>query len=216
MRLVRHSARRRIAFWALAAVGLLISHDAVWLIQLGPGEPLAAALRGGAHGYWAAVSGGLAVVGLVTAAVVASRIWTLRRRAMTVGMGGRPIRSTPYAARAASAWVRLLPVVAIGFVLQENVEHAFGHGHLPGLAALVGPEYPLALPVIAAITLLGALVAGAVLTVEDELLATIRAGQRRLRAPRRLVRPMRSAVVRSAATPRAHAGRAPPPLLVPV
>ena len=213
----RTTARLRIAFWALAAVALLISHDAVWFVQVGPGEPLARVLRDGAHGYWAAISVGLAAVGLVTAVLAARRIWGLRRRAIALGTDRRPIRTAPYAARAASAWVRLLPTVAIGFLLQENIEHAFGHGHLPGLGALFGPEYPLALPVIAAITLLGALIAGAVVTVEHQLLEAIGARQRAPRAPRRLQRPVPVALVRWAAQhPRAHAGRAPPRLLVPV
>ena len=29
---------RAIAFWALAGLALLVSHDAVFLVQLGPGE----------------------------------------------------------------------------------------------------------------------------------------------------------------------------------
>ena len=36
----------RVAFWAFAALTLLVSHDLVWLVQLGPGESLALALRG--------------------------------------------------------------------------------------------------------------------------------------------------------------------------
>jgi len=52
--------------------------------------------------------------------------------------------------------------VALAFALQENIEHLAGHGHLIGLGALIGPEYPLALPVIGLVALaaaaLGALV----------------------------------------------------------
>ena len=59
--------------------------------------------------------------------------------------GGAP---TPTGRRFAAIWLRLLAVVAIGFVIQENVEHVIAHGHAPGLGALLGPEYPLALPVI--------------------------------------------------------------------
>jgi hypothetical protein len=108
-------------------------------------------------------------------------------------------------------------VVAIGFGLQENVEHLISHGHAPGLGALIGPELPLALPVIAFITGLAALVAAALGQAEHALLAVIADALRRCtaRAPRSTPRPpLRQAAVLLAPLARAWAGRAPPRTLV--
>ena len=206
----------RLAFWALAGLALLVSHDAVWLVQLGPGEAVAAALRSGGHGYWGAASAGLAVAGLVATVAVGRHLWRLRSAARNVG-ATRPghARPTAYLRRVRTAWPRLLAVVLIGFVLQENAEHALTHGHLPGLGILLGPEHPLALPVIAVITLIGALLASAILVTEAVLLAVIRALDARPRAPRRLVRPATRHALAAISGPRAHSGRAPPALLVP-
>ena len=76
-------------------------------------------------------------------------------------------------------WLRLFAVVALGFVLQENVEHIISHGHAIGLGALLGPEYPLALPVIGLVTALAGSVAAAVRRTEGALLAIISAALHR-------------------------------------
>ena len=205
----------RLAFWALVGLSLLISHDAIWLVQLGPGESLAAALRSGGHGYWGGASGVLAVVGLVAGVAIARRLWGLRRSASEIGAGrGARVRPSSFLLRAMGAWPRLLVLVLIGFTLQENVEHALTHGHTPGLGALLGPEHPLAVPVIAAITLIGSLVASIVLVTEDVLLAIIRDLDWRGPPPRRLVRPMLTLGLPSMSRPGAHAGRAPPVIFV--
>ncbi len=205
--------RARIAFWALAGVALLISHDAIWLTQVGPGEGLATALRGAGHGYWGLASLVLAVIGLSAAAGVGVRLWLLRRRAAGLNAHSAPIHRRPYLARAARAWIRLLTVVAIGFVIQENIEHFLSHRHMPGPGALIGPEYPLALPVITAMTAVAALVAAAVVSVERQLIAAIIHAFRQLarRAPRQLHRPPARVVWRPLSPlAAAWAGRAPP------
>ena len=69
--------------------------------------------------------------------------------------------------------MRLVGVVALAFLLQESAEHFVSHGHLPGLGALFGPEYPLALPVLVAACLVGALLASLVRERERTLLARI-------------------------------------------
>jgi hypothetical protein len=206
----------RLAFWALAALALLVSHDAIWLVQLGPGEGLAAALRSGGHGYWGAASGVMAILGLLAGVGVVRHLSRLRRSAGELGSGrGVPVRASSYLARALGAWPRLLVLVLIGFALQENVEHALTHGHTPGLGALLGPEHPLAIPVIAIITLIGSLLASVVLVVEEALLTIIRDLTSRDRAPVRLLRPALTRGRPSMSRSRAHAGRAPPALLVP-
>lgn len=110
-------------------------------------------------------------------------------------------------------WARLLAVVAIGFAIQENIEHLVGHSHAPGLGALIGPEYPLALPVIALITGVAAFAAAMLGQTERALLAVIADAMRRIlaRAPGRTSRPpgrLRAALIAPLAG--AWAGRAPP------
>jgi len=204
-----------LAFWALAGVALLVSHDATWMAQVGPGEALTSALRHGGHDYWGAASGALAVLGLAAAIWAGVRLYRLRRRSS--GGDQRPaLGARPYLRRASGAWLRLFGVVAIGFLVQENLEHALAHGHGLWAGALLGPEYPLALPVIAAVTLLGALVAAAFVTAEGILLARLDGSSPRLRAPRSVRRPVRQILLDGRVGRRAHAGRGPPILLVPV
>ena len=215
MRLVRRLPPR-LAFWALAAVALLVSHDATWLAQTGPGEALTSALRHGGHEYWGAASAALTLVGLAATVWAGIRLHRLRRQSRShAGSAARP-DPRPYLARAAGAWLRLFAVVAIGFVVQENLEHALAHGHGLWADALIGPEYPLALPVIGAITLLAALVAAAFVTAERILLARLEPARHALRSPRRMQRPLRRLVLPGGVKARTHAGRGPPPLLVPV
>jgi hypothetical protein len=209
--------RGRLAFWAAAGVALLVSHDAIYLVQVGPGASLAAALRQAAHDYWGLASLLLALVGVGVLGATMLRLRGLHRAAAALGADAADLRSRPYLGRWIRAWVRLLAIVAGGFLVQENVEHLIGHGHSPGLGALIGPEYPLALPVIGLITAVAALVTAAFGQVERALLAVIAdAVRRRLaRPPRRTVRPpLRLAVVVRSPLALAAAGRAPPWLVV--
>jgi hypothetical protein len=209
--------RQRVAFWALAAVALLISHDATFLVQVGPGEALAGALREAGHAYWGAASAVLLLIGLVAGARIGIRLFQLRRRASALAAQAPAVPRAAWLRRAAANWGRLTLIVAVGFVVQENIEHVLTHGHAPGLGALAGPESPLALPVIAAITLVAALVATAVRVAERRLVAGILAALRRPlgRAPRSVPRPAPRILVRlSSPIARAVAGRAPPSVLV--
>jgi len=206
----------RLAFWALAGVALLVSHDATWLAQVGPAESVTSTLRNGGHAYWGTATVVLTAVGVAAALAAAIRLYRLRRR--TPGGDHAPARleARPYLRRAGSAWLWLFGVVAIGFVVQENLEHALTHGHGLWVGALLGPEYPLALPVIAAVTLLGALVAAAFVTAERILLARLDSARPKLRAPRSVLRPERQILLDGGVGRRAHSGRGPPSLLVPV
>jgi hypothetical protein len=206
--------RNRLAFWALAGLALFVAHDAVYLIQIGPGEALAATLRTAGHGYWGLASIVLTAVALVVGVSIWLRMRRLRRRA--AGLGAARHSSGPFARRFVVAWLRLATVVAVGFVIQENVEHSIIHGHAPGVGALAGPEYPLALPVIGLIGAIAAAVAAIVTRTQEALVLAIEA------ALRRHVRPLlagpRPPAVPAAAigSVLAHpgAGRAPPTLVV--
>lgn len=153
-------ARGAIAFWALAGLALLVSHDAIFLVQLGPGEGLARALRDAGHDYWPAASAVLGAVALLAGLGAVVRLRNLRRQA--AALGARPSAPPRFLRQAAGRWLVLLALVAAGFMVQESVEHFVAHGHFIGPAALAGPEYPLALPVIAVISAVAALVATAI------------------------------------------------------
>lgn len=210
-------ARARVpawfAFWAMAGVALLASHDAIYAVQVGPGEALANVLRRAGHDYWGAASLALTLIGLVACGAAAVRLRRLGRRASTLprvaAIEGQPTLRT----RLPHLWVRLFAVVVIGFVLQENLEHALAHGHALGLGALFGPDYPLAIPVIAGVTLLAAIIAAFLVGRERRLLAMIAAATQagRPRAPRAVPRPpLRLSLPRVAPMGGAVAGRAPP------
>lgn len=205
--------RARLAFWALAGVALLLSHDAIFLAQVGPGEPLASVLRSGAHGYWQMASVALGAGGLIAAGAIALRIASLRRQARALGATIRTPAPRAYLRRVAAAWVRLFAVVTLGFLLQEQLEHLVAHHHLIGTGALFAPDNPLALPVLGVITLLAAVVAAALGGAADALATAIIDTLRRLalRAPLHLVRaPLRLAVGRRSPLAGRSAGRAPP------
>ena len=205
-----------LVFWALAAVALLVSHDAIWLVQLGPGEELAAILRSSQHGYWAAASVLVLVVAAVAALVTLTRAIGLVRNARRLDAPVGRIRGRGVLGRAGLAWIRLLAVVGIGFALQENVEHYLAHGHVLGLGAITGPEYPLAVPVLAAVTAVAAILAALVRAVEHELVAGIAAARRIAHRPPRTTRHALDRVARRRrpAMAGSDAGRAPPLLLV--
>jgi hypothetical protein len=218
MRRFRHLVRRArpLAFWAVAGLSLLVAHDLVILAQVGPGAELSRALRSGAHDYWGAASAALLLIGLLAAAVVAYRVHRLRRTAGRLQAVPEHRSRRKFAARIPGLWLRLFAVVAVGFTVQENLEHFVGHAHVLGAGALIGPEYPLALPVIGLITLLAAAITALAVVVERELVTAIALAlaSARRRAPRTLRRaPLRDAVRQLSVLARLGAGRAPPSLL---
>ena len=165
-------------------------------------------LREAGHGYWGLASLLLAVIGLVFGIGAWARLRRLRRRAADIG--AQPLQARW--SHLPAIWLRLFAVVCVGFLVQENLEHSLTHMHLPGLGALLGPEYPLALPVIALITGLAAFLATVIRSVERELLDAIAAVLRQAFGQTPPVpRPtFRLAVPRISSLALAIAGRAPP------
>ena len=215
LRALPTALRGPMCFWALAGLALLVSHDAVFAAQMGLGQALTRTLRTAGHGYWGVASVALATIGVAVALSSLVRLVQLRLRARALHAG--PIqRSGRYGRRFLVAWARLFVVVAVGFAIQENVEHLGMHSHAIGAGALIGPEYPLALPVIGLITMVAASIAAMVSGAERALSATIAAALGRVmrRAPRRLDRPpLRITEPRASVLASAAAGRAPPRLL---
>lgn len=206
---MRSVAGRSVAFWALAGVALLASHDTVFAVQAGPGQGLTDALRAAGHAYWGLASAVIAAIGIVAGLLAITRVRRLRRRASD-------LNATPFASgrarRILRAWGWLLLVVAVGFLIQENLEHLAMHGHLIGAGAIAGPEYPLALPVIAAVTFVAGVVGGFVGGTESALLQAIAAALAGV--PRRPIRITRHVATTRLASPSVlawrGASRAPP------
>ena len=204
-RIARH---RSLLFWALAGVALLVSHDVVYLVQVGPGAELARVLRGAGHEYWGLGSALLGGIGFIAAVATLVRLRHLRRTARE--LHARSTRSYPR--RVLRTWALLLAVVAVGFVIQESAEHLVAHGHAIGVGALLSAEYPLALPVIATITGLAALIVALAADVELRLLAAIASALARPRPGRAVPRPAAPVPGRSSIRSRPGASRAPPVL----
>jgi hypothetical protein len=202
----------RLAFWALAGLALFVAHDAVFLAQIGPGKALVAELRTAGHGYWTSASLLLIALSVVAGLWTGRRMRLLRRRASS--LGAAPSSDRSFARRFASAWGRLAAIVAVAFAVQENVEHLIVHGHAPFAGVLVGPEYPLALPVIALVTAITAGLVALVARTQEELVAAIEAALLwRTRAPRLWARPpQRLPSNAGSVLARRGAGRAPPAL----
>jgi len=209
---ISHDARNRLAFWALAGLALFVAHDAVFLAQVGPGKALVAELRTAGHEYWGSASFLLLLIALVTGAATRLRMRNLQRQASS--LGAAPASSRPFARRFASTWWRLAVLVAVAFAVQENVEHLIAHGHAPIAGALLGPEYPLALPVIGFVSAIAAALSALVARTQEALVVAIQAAlQRPIRAPRLGVRPpTRLSSPIGSVLARRGAGRGPPAL----
>ncbi len=146
------SRLERLRFPALAIVGVLVAHDAVFGVQYGLGPDRDTALAGTAHGYWPA----FIVLALLVAGVALGAAATalVRLRGRVRGLPAAPTApgQPRYVAEVFRLWPRLLFAVAGAFVLQENAEHLLAGSAAPGLWALTGPGYPLAIPVLVVVT----------------------------------------------------------------
>jgi hypothetical protein len=193
-----------LRFGLLALGGLLLGHEAVYTVQYGIGAGLTQAMASGGHAYWPIFST-LALSALLV--LLARSAWQLTQLRLArasddaarpaaergpagkrVGTGGTPptapLIAPPTAPRTyprelLALWAPLFGVVAIGFTILENLEHFTSHGHVPGLEPIIGPAVPLALPILALVTLalatIGALLRWRIATLEARL-ARARAG----------------------------------------
>jgi hypothetical protein len=216
----RATAMARLRLVVLATVGLFIGHTAVYLVQYGPGSTFARAMSTGNHdGYWL----GFVIVATTGTVVLALRtvvrFWFLRSAA---GQAPGPDQPDPLAAASVAPSYRavtvslariLVPVLILGYAIQENLEHILGHGHVLGVGALVGPENPLAIPVLTAVALVLAII-GAVVRWRIAILSgRLAAGRSRFEPPTPALTPgltwMIGPVERDILR-RPHRGRAPP------
>jgi hypothetical protein len=167
---------RRARFWALALVGLLVGHQAVYLAEYGSRYSDAMARTG--HGYWLVFALFVLVVGGVPIAATViglTRLWARLRRTARVMGGAHRVRPTErgpsYFGELVSLMPRLLVTVLVGFVIQENVEAAsIGHP-LVGLGVL---NDLMTLQILVAITALVALAGAWLRWRESVLVARLR------------------------------------------
>ena len=151
----RWGARIRLA--VLVAAALLVSHTAIYAIQDGLGAAFGAAMTLGGHdGWWlpaalAILGGGVLVAGSTIARLL--RLEVRARRATAVhGLRRHQERDPGLGPEALTIGRRLIPLVLAAFTIQENVEQLIAHGRLLGIDALVGPDHPLALPVLVVVS----------------------------------------------------------------
>ena len=213
----RSEIARRASFWLAAAVALLVAHDGNSFLELGSGRAVAQALRAAGHGYWPLASILLLAAGVAMMAAWAVRLAFLTWRARDVAhpRGGEQPRS--WTGRVVRLWPRLLAVVLLAFLVQENLEHLAGHGHVLGLDA-IGPEHPLAIPVLIAVSAIAALIVAAVGRHEAALLLRLASAQRGRLRPHGsvgLLRPQRGKIARPRPLAGKRALRAPPATFLP-
>jgi hypothetical protein len=188
---------------ALVPVSMLVGHELVFALQYGVGNGLQAAMAAGGHdNYWtaftvviSALSAGLLAREVARAARLRSRLRELRGHgqlapAAAPAAGSADSSVAAWRAEFRRIWPPLFALTAVGFTVQENLEH-MAAGQAPhGLGSLIAGEHPLALPILAlvsaAIAGLGALVRWRIRSLEARVAEAIRAASTRHRHPRSL------------------------------
>jgi hypothetical protein len=209
--------RSRLA--ALAVVAFVLAHDLVFLMTDGGLYGLALARTG--HGdQWtgtvilvAALAAGLAIAGTL-------RLLSLSRLARGLEANGQAIqagRPADLAGHLVRAWLVILPIAVVLFVLVENVEHVSVGLPAPGLTVLGSSQYHSVIGVFALVSLATALVDALYRWRRDLLVARIEAARarRRYRPATIAHRPLPWVELRhSSITGHRITGRAPPPPLL--
>jgi hypothetical protein len=214
----------RLRLGVLALVALLTGHTAIYTLQYGTDGRFARAMSASGHDPWWGPASALVLalgfallvwsVGGLTHLELQSHRTTAIRSALAPGQ-------PRYWTEVRSIWRRLLPLVAVLFLAQENVENLAAHGRLLGLDPLGGPGYPLALPSLGAVTLglaiLGGLVRWRVAVLRDRTTPMAATGLRRVvgHAAHGRWRTIGALAPRRWMLDRLDAGRAPPQLLRP-
>ena len=188
-------ARDGLRLCLLTFASLVIGHEVAYHVHHGAGAEFDARMTALGHdAFWPAFAllalSGAIVLGLLAAARLL-RLW-LRIRALSAPPQPAGNRAGSYRRSLARIWAIVFPATAIGFAIQENIEHAVAGAGLIGLDALGGHAYPMALPVLALVTLLVAAVGAALRWHAASLEARISRAlwQRLLRPTGRTLRPV--------------------------
>lgn len=125
---------------ALILFALFVAHDAVYVARFGLGPDLATAMAKRGHDpYWVPASITVAFIAGVVFIAAIIRLARLERRSRYLP-DPMPLERRAYLRACLRTWAWLLPTVAGLFVVQENLEHLVGHGHLLGLRGLAGTD----------------------------------------------------------------------------
>ena len=184
--------RIRLPFIVLALAVLLVGHQLVYLATYGRRGIERALASVGHDGYWLMI-GGVVSLALVVGLYLSLRRWlTLRTQLRELGGSERRRTNIDWALCRAMV-IRLIPRLALTalviFFVQENLEHYLHHaGHVPGLGALVGPDYVATLPIFLAVSVVVATVA-ALLRLGLAALERLVAGSAPRRPDRDIPRP---------------------------
>ena len=144
----------RMRFALLVAVVVVTAHDLTYLIGHGVDGYPAALGATGHDAHWLPVAIGVATLLVGAVAVAAARWWRLRRQLAGVAGGVTHHRIGPIAATALRLATRLFIAALAVFVLQENLEAIAIGAPAPGPRIILAPAYVAAVPALAAVALL--------------------------------------------------------------
>ena len=172
----------RFRLVVLALVALLAAHSAVYAASYGIGPTYAGAMaRDGHDGWWLPASAAILVAGFALLIRILGGVTVLELRARQ-SPAGPATPGTTFAAEARSLWLRLFPLVALVFTVQENVERIVAHGEVLGLVALGGSALPILAFVTLGLSLLGALVRWRVAVLRARIARRLARARRRITA----------------------------------
>ena len=144
---------RRVRLGSLAIVSLLAGHELVYGLRYGLGAALAREMTARGHdGYWPLFV--LLAAAALSLLLVAAAV---RQRRLHAALGSTPIRwaaarNVAAAPSFSSEWRtllgRLLPILLLLFLLQENIEELAATGRLAGLEPFMAADALLTLPVL--------------------------------------------------------------------
>ena len=198
----------------LVMASLAASHELIYLLAHGAGAEYDRAMREGGHGrYWTGFVLTVAGITLVLALIVVRQLRRLHRQTSLVRTGRLRVDDDGlglFARQATRLWLLVSAGTSLAFMAQENLETLAAGHPLPGLDVVSG-EHAVALPVVAFVSSLVALVGALVRWRRQVLLARLHRStdpvQRR--APRTL-RPSSISRPSSVSVVRSHGLRAPP------
>lgn len=205
--------RTIVVLATLVMASLAASHELIYLLAHGAGAEYARAMREGGHDrYWTSFVLTVAGITLVLALIAVRQLRRLHRQASLVRAGRIRVDDAGlglFVRQAMRLWLLVSTGTSLAFIAQENLETpAAGHA-LPGLDVVSG-EHAIALPVIAFVSLLVALVGALVRWGRRALLARLRLVSNAVRRAPRTLRPSSVCRPASTSTVRSHGLRAPP------
>lgn len=162
---------------SLVLASLALSHHLIYLLAHGSGESYSRAMTEAGHDrYWTGFLLVVALVSVVLTAVGVRQLRRLARLAAAARVGNIGVRNEGvdrYVRLVVPLWTRLMILTTLAFLLQENIETASVGQAMPGVGVVSG-EHAVALPIIAAVSLVIAAVRALVRWRRDVLLARLR------------------------------------------